>query len=667
MADRFILSHIQRLPMFARCTDDQLAAFADAFQERTYHAGETLYRQGEDSHAMMVFVSGGGQLYRDNQPQGVIAPGQYVGEPSLFNHAARDATVIATADSVILILTRDSLLATIATHPDLRTALNEPAEWINSLPGTPLRAAPQTSYPNNPASTAPAANYQQAYPQQPQYPANNPQVPQYPAVQYPNNQYSAPQYPAPQYPAPQYPAQNVPPAAPARNTRVNNFSQEQIILHTRRHLWTVGGKTVGALAVIAVSLSAIVLVIQSAAVVRNVIDGVAGLIIMVAGLMIAYWMLEWFGDTFTVTTMRIVHNIRVFPSGAETHEQTLLSSVQNVDITRSGLLSDVLGFGDLIITVAGSRQPMVLDHIPHPELAQRTIVDQVERVSADPLLSSAGGTISPPMVNGIPRYSAPIRTGGRFLPHTREVIGDRIIYRKHWGVLIGYEIKPAIAYILWFAFAIARGSATGQSATLLAQTASILNIFSAAWFILTTFWVVWEYLRWYDDIYILDSETVVDIVRQPFGLREVRIQAGLPQIQNVTSETHSLWGTLFNFGDVLIQTAAQQGQMVFVGVHNPTGVADEVLQRVRAYTANRYAQEQTMNRDAFAQALSGYQGNLPGGGQAYPNPNYPNQPQPQQPNPNYPAQQGYPTGQQQNNPPHYPQVPQNPIDRNIRR
>ena len=109
MADRFILSHIQRLPMLSRCNDVQLEAMATAFHERNYRTGEMLYREGEDSHALYLLVNGGAQLYRSGQPQGAVTPGQYIGEASLYSPAARDSTAVITIDSVVLFLTRNDL------------------------------------------------------------------------------------------------------------------------------------------------------------------------------------------------------------------------------------------------------------------------------------------------------------------------------------------------------------------------------------------------------------------------------------------------------------------------------------------------------------------------------------------------------------------------------
>jgi hypothetical protein len=40
-----------------------------------------------------------------------------------------------------------------------------------------------------------------------------------------------------------------------------------------------------------------------------------------------------------------------------------------------------------------------------------------------------------------------------------------------------------------------------------------------------------------------------------------------------------VWGHIFNYGTVTIQTAGEQGSLVFNNVHNPHAVTEDILQR----------------------------------------------------------------------------------------
>ena len=652
MADRFILSHIQRLPMFARCDDGQLEVMANAFRELNGAPNVPLYRQGEDSHVMYVFVSGGGQIIRNGQVQATVMPGQYVGESSLYSPAVRDSMVVITAPSVLLSLTRADLIAAVQSRPDLRGVLNIKPEWMASLPQAPA-AAPNNARPPGPRSNTVAAPLAYQLPP-PMTAAAVPDVP--PPVQSP---YS-PQSPA--YPYPQTPAVPVAAYAPQPVAGGVRPGQEETLLRTHPHSWTLYSRIIRAVLVFVIGIG---LTIASAKYLPTTLTPVTLLLgvlsLLIPLLMALRTVINWAGQTFTITDQRVILNERRFPSGEDRRDQIPLSSVQNVDVVRSGLLADLLGFGDVVIATAGSPHPMVLTQIPNPIAVQKIVIDGSQRsaaMAAGAVPSYGYGYTPPPY--GQPRSNSVRGTGG-FLPHVREVIGDQIIYRKHWGTLIGYEIRPVLFLALLVVLLVVRTLAPREIGA--AFPINTILAISAVWLLFTFLWVVWVYLRWYNAQYVLTSETVLDITRAPIGLREMRIQAGLQQIQNVTSVTGSLWGSLFNFGNVIIQTAAEQGQMVFVGVHDPAAVADEVLQRVRDYGNRRLQAESAVQQQALANALASYRpgaANVPG--QPMPPPGYyPPQQVPQMPPPGQQPYQSYPPAPpaQQSYPPEYPYPPIN--------
>lgn len=575
--------------MLSRCNDTQLEAMASAFHERNYRAGEMLYREGEDSHALYLLVNGGAQLYRSGQPQGTVTPGQYVGEASLYSPAARDATAVVTADSVVLFLTRNDLLNVLAARPDLRDALTIRPEWLASLPAvSPAPDPAQAAYASPPYQQPPNQAQPQAYS---------------PGAAPPNYQtYQSP---------PQY-------AGAAPPNQRGGLAGENVLLKTHRHPWVFASKALRAVVLIAICLSLAILATHLPSGLQLVSTGLCGFGIVVPALMIGYWWLMWFGDTFTVTDQRIIHNRRVFPSGADRRDQVLINAVQNVDVQRSGYLAELIGFGDLVVSTAGASQPMLLDKLPNPIAAQRLIMAQVERSTPTPGGLAPGYT---PSANyGRSGMTTPMQGSGGLFPQVRQVIGNEIIYRKHWGVLIGYELKSIVAVALLLMLLTARSSASGVITV--AFPASTVTLISVIWLLLAGLWAWWEYARWYNSQYILTTEEVIDITRRPLGLREMRIQAGLTQIQNVTSVVPSLWGSLFNYGNVIIQTAAEQGEMEFVGVHNPGGVADEVLQHVRNYGAQRAAAQQASEFQMMAGMIANYRGGVPQGNYPPPGPTY---------------------------------------------
>ncbi|GAB4513519.1 MAG: hypothetical protein OHK0046_14300 [Anaerolineae bacterium] len=129
MADRFVESHIRRLPIFARVPPDQLTPIIEAFQVMRYEPGEFLFRQGEPTQGMIVFVSGQAQLIQTHpatgrsQVIGLIQANQYLNELALFQAGTETASLYAIETSTVLFLSRARLMNIIGYYPELRQYL----------------------------------------------------------------------------------------------------------------------------------------------------------------------------------------------------------------------------------------------------------------------------------------------------------------------------------------------------------------------------------------------------------------------------------------------------------------------------------------------------------------------------------------------------------------
>ncbi len=55
-------------------------------------------------------------------------------------------------------------------------------------------------------------------------------------------------------------------------------------------------------------------------------------------------------------------------------------------------------------------------------------------------------------------------------------------------------------------------------------------------------------------------------------------QLSFLRVEDVTGRKVGLLGTIFNFGEVTVQSAAQQEEFIFYNAPNPEGIADEALQ-----------------------------------------------------------------------------------------
>ena len=566
MADPFILSHITRLPLFANCSAPQLDVLAGAFQQVHFHNGELIYRQGENSHALYLFISGSGQVLRSENGsaptvQGEVKAGEYVGESSLFTTTPRELSVIATAESIVLMLSGAHLEAILRARPDIQDALS-------GRPRAPIAAAPSPiSSPRPPPTTSQATVSQATVPQQPTSTQRSRSF---------GTQSSA--------------SQNPTMGSDAVNSNVGGG--EAIILNTHRHSWVFLSKTVRAalLFIGLMILSALASRLPASA--SFVPLSLCGVGFILPGLMVLYYFLDWRNDYFMLTDQRVIHEEHFLFTGREQRSQMLLESVQNVNLVREGYLAELLNYGNIALTTTGNQPPLMLDRVPNPVAAQRTIFEQVQRVNAPGARADHATTGAAPYPTNSPspaptmQNTAPaeLHYGRAFFPAMRTIQGTRIIYRKHWIVMFGHIWRPLFGDLVLAILILVRLFV--HNAVVDAVSLSVAVVIILVSLAITSFWTLWGYIAWREDVYIIDTEAIVDIVRRPFGLREERMQAGLRQIQNVTSEIKSFWGSIFNEGNVVIQTAADRGQMIFYNVSNPSRVAEEILQRVHQYDSH---------------------------------------------------------------------------------
>ncbi|MBC7370969.1 MAG: Crp/Fnr family transcriptional regulator [Bdellovibrionaceae bacterium] len=95
---------------------------------RRLQAGEVLFKEGDDSHAVYIVKNGSLKAYSDTVSGGRItlgdiAAGEFVGEMGHFNHEARSATVEAVTEVDLVEIPMESLEKVIFSKPSWAKAL----------------------------------------------------------------------------------------------------------------------------------------------------------------------------------------------------------------------------------------------------------------------------------------------------------------------------------------------------------------------------------------------------------------------------------------------------------------------------------------------------------------------------------------------------------------
>lgn len=95
------------------------------------------------------------------------------------------------------------------------------------------------------------------------------------------------------------------------------------------------------------------------------------------------------------------------------------------------------------------------------------------------------------------------------------------------------------------------------------------------YYILILGYVVEQFLHWYFNIYIVTNKHLVDVDFDSLLYRRIT-EVNLSDVESVKSKLMGVFASLFNYGDVKVETAAAHQSIDFVKVPRPDFVADRI-------------------------------------------------------------------------------------------
>lgn len=96
-----------------------------------------------------------------------------------------------------------------------------------------------------------------------------------------------------------------------------------------------------------------------------------------------------------------------------------------------------------------------------------------------------------------------------------------------------------------------------------------------AWYLATFGFALMSFLRWFFNIYIVTNERVVDIDFK-FLLYKQFSEAKIGKIQDLTFRSGGIIAALFNYGDVMVETAGEVPNIEFDKVPRPEKVVQTI-------------------------------------------------------------------------------------------
>lgn len=123
MAEKLEL--LERVPLFAGMSRDQLEALGGIVREVDVKPGDVLTHEGRHEGYFFVVVDGSVGIERGGRSINTLGPGDFLGEIALLDGGPRTATATATAPSRLLSLEHQAFDDLMDSSPEIRSAVME--------------------------------------------------------------------------------------------------------------------------------------------------------------------------------------------------------------------------------------------------------------------------------------------------------------------------------------------------------------------------------------------------------------------------------------------------------------------------------------------------------------------------------------------------------------
>jgi hypothetical protein len=373
-----------------------------------------------------------------------------------------------------------------------------------------------------------------------------------------------------------------------------------------------------------------------------------------------YILINYLNDYYVITNLRVVRRIQQWPV-YESRIQAPMDMIQQATAVQN-FWGHIFNYGDVSINTAAKAGPIVFAHTPNPEIAKdlvlqgkaemgmagrgqrkellrrdlRTELDMVVPVP-ERIRALGTGAILPAKKSWLPwrRGAKPAkaeRLPGQPRPRPKwlldlserlpERLGDaikgnpdapkplanQIVWRKHWLNLLLRVMWPtllliAIGMAMWLSSQI-------PSQGILGVTRGGVSLPLIFLFMLALGWWLYKFEDWRNDLYVLSSEKLVDIEAKPLGISTKSRETGLDRVQTVDYAQRGVVAYIFDYGNVLIRTAAADEGLDFPWVPHPRVVQATIFQRLDALQRRKKEAERQQRQNDMIEGILVYH-NLP--------------------------------------------------------
>lgn len=379
-----------------------------------------------------------------------------------------------------------------------------------------------------------------------------------------------------------------------------------------------------------------------------------------------WFIVNYFDDNYVVTNRRVTRYDRQLLSFSESLMEAPIEVVQDVTV-KSNFWGRFFDWGDLTIRTAAKIGAIIFAHVPEPETIKRHILEgraqalaaargQQKEVLRRLLISQLRLVLPIPQRQRALGDEAPVPdTGGllgralrlpwvgllrpRRLPTRQEAwprrfarwitrplperlrkalqltspppaqpLSGEIVWRKHPIALLKRTALPFLGIVLLLWALTRLGWLAGQIRQVFPNAGGAASLFIpwAVIFGITVVVFLWQVADYFNDMYVLTDDKIIDIEMKPFGLDYKRREGNLERVQSVDFKRTGALSVIFDYGNVVIRTAAADEGYDFIMVGDPAHVQDVVFQKLDALRRREEARQAEERQRDMIESLQVY-------------------------------------------------------------
>jgi CRP-like cAMP-binding protein len=113
------VNQLKRVPLFAKLSRKSLQDVAHIADQLDLPAGKKMAKQGDRGREFFVLLKGEAEVTKNGKRINTMKEGDFFGEIALVTKMPRTATVTATSDVVVLVITERDFDALLRQSPDI--------------------------------------------------------------------------------------------------------------------------------------------------------------------------------------------------------------------------------------------------------------------------------------------------------------------------------------------------------------------------------------------------------------------------------------------------------------------------------------------------------------------------------------------------------------------